>query len=106
MTLREYFTFFFVPVFPVSRPRESHACVTCGLPADGLAGEPAGEEEVTARSGASPGESLIVQCPRCDGRMRVPLRERGYTAACPHCAKEFAVKGQREPVPEGKVVDS
>ncbi len=100
-TWQNYFSLFFVPLFPVGAPRTAYTCVTCGLP---LGREAEGEEPAGEAGPALPaGESLVVQCPRCDGRMRVPLRERGFVAICPHCALEFKVKGQREGVPEALI---
>ncbi|MGE5528212.1 MAG: zinc ribbon domain-containing protein [Patescibacteria group bacterium] len=98
ITARSYFTLFFVPVFPVGRPETGYACNCCGNPVRPGAAEP-------ARAPLAPGESLILQCPRCDGRMRAPLREQGYTAVCPHCAMAFRVMGQREEAPEAEVRD-
>ena len=101
-TWQNFFSVFFIPLFPLSAPRTAYTCVTCGLPLSREAAE--GPEPVREeRPALANGESLVVQCPRCDGRMRVPLRERGFTAVCPHCTLEFRVKGQREGVPEALV---
>ncbi|MGE5599812.1 MAG: zinc-ribbon domain-containing protein [Bacteroidota bacterium] len=103
VTWRNWLTFFFLPVLPLGAERHGYACASCDLMMDSstAAAEPAGETPAPLQRQA--GESLILQCPRCDGRMRVPLRERGFIAVCPHCAKEFRVKSQREPVPEAEV---
>ena len=108
ITWRNYFTLFFIPLFPVGTEKSGYECITCGLPVEGRDGERgwrAGEAAYDGVGEAGPpaGERSIVQCPRCDGRMRVPLRERGVTAICPHCAKEFGVKGERGEVPEAEV---
>ncbi|MGE5597854.1 MAG: zinc-ribbon domain-containing protein [Bacteroidota bacterium] len=103
VTWRNWLTFFFLPVLPLGAAKSGYACVSCDLMVD----TPRQPETAAAGSpgpSALPaGEGVVLQCPRCDGRMRAPLRERGFVAVCPHCAKEFRVKGQREPVPEAEV---
>ncbi len=101
VTWQNYFSLFFFPLFPIGSAKSGYQCVSCGLPV-------AGDEETPGTpSHASgkffPGESLVIQCPRCDGRMRVPLRDRGFQVSCPHCTWEFRVKGQTEPVPEARI---
>ena len=101
---RNYFTLFFVPVFPLGPPRRGYACVSCGLTMSAEAAHaPAAIREEARPEGRWTGETLVVQCPRCDGRMRVPLRERGFVAICPHCTKEFRVKGERSAIPEAEI---
>jgi len=103
---RNYFTLFFVPLIPINAAKQGLECVSCGL----MLTSEDHREEPTPRQEAppllTPGESLVVQCPRCDGRMRVPLRERGFAAICPHCSLSFKIKGQREPVPEALIDES
>mgnify|MGYP005839999167 CR=1 FL=1 len=104
VTWRNYFTLFFVPVFPLGPPRRGYACVSCGLTMSAEAAHaPAAIREEARPEGRWTGETLVVQCPRCDGRMRVPLRERGFVAICPHCTKEFRVKGERSAIPEAEI---
>ena len=99
---RNYFTLFFIPLFPLGPERHGYACADCGLTMSVEAAQaPAPAYETRPEKWA--GETLVVQCPRCDGRMRVPLRERGFVAICPHCTKEFRVKGQHEEVPEAEI---
>lgn len=112
VSVQTYFTLFFVPLFPLGAARQGYSCVSCGLIVERSAAENGARPAEEEREGGqglttddSAGEMLVVQCPRCDGRMKVPLRPRGFTAVCPHCAKEFRVKGQREPVPEGKIIE-
>lgn len=104
-TWQNFFSVFFIPLFPVSATRTAYTCVTCGLPLSSRAAAEGPEPAIEGEKPILDGETLIVQCPRCDGRMRVPLRERGFTAICPHCTLEFGVKGQREGVPEAEVKD-
>jgi hypothetical protein len=104
-TWQNFFSVFFIPLFPLGAPRIAYTCVTCGLPLSREAA--AGPGPVQEEGPPFPaGETLIVQCPRCDGRMRIPLRERGFIAVCPHCTLEFRVKGQREAVPEAGIRDN
>ncbi|MGE5552175.1 MAG: zinc-ribbon domain-containing protein [Bacteroidota bacterium] len=101
---QNWLTLFFIPVFPLGRTNTGYACVTCSLAMDAsMAADAPAEDQAGEDAALTPGESLLVQCPRCDGRMRVPLRERGFVAICPHCAMEFRVKGQREAVPEAGI---
>jgi len=99
---RNYFTLFFIPLFPVGPERQGYTCPACGLTL-GVEAAQASVSVQETRPERSAEATLVVQCPRCDGRMRVPLRERGFVAICPHCTKEFRVKGQHEEIPEAEI---
>ena len=105
VTWQNYFALFFIPLFPLGRPEAGCECVSCRAVVGGAeaAARPEPGPWTAVSPALPPGESLAVQCPRCDGRMRVPLRERGFTATCPHCTLRFKVNGQRESIPEATV---
>jgi uncharacterized Zn finger protein (UPF0148 family) len=90
--VRPYFSFFFIPLFPVGRPGRFFACPTCSY---GVSDLEAREGVVTAETQDTPAETgpkVVLICPRCEGPMRLarPLRRQQVT--CPHCSMEFTVK--------------
>lgn len=85
-TRREYFTVFFVPLFPTGKPEFIVVCGRCDATYYDSAPQAAwsGEED--------PGNSVIV-CPGCSGKMRIPVRrENAIRVTCPHCLEKFSVR--------------
>jgi hypothetical protein len=96
---RQYFTLFFIPVFPISKGESSLVCNRCGAsyyvqPGDHLASEressfhPTGAAE---RGSAPDAEKMVIVCDYCEGRLRIPMTGRRLLVTCPHCKREFEV---------------
>jgi uncharacterized Zn finger protein (UPF0148 family) len=49
---------------------------------------------------------LVILCPRCEGAMSVPLREKRQEVLCPHCAMEFKVKGIKGTIPAATILEN
>jgi uncharacterized Zn-finger protein len=96
---RQYFTLFFIPVFPISKGESSLVCNRCGAsyyvqPGDYLASEressfhPTGAAE---RGSAPDAEKMVIVCDYCEGRLRIPMTGRRLLVTCPHCKRKFEV---------------
>ena len=44
--------------------------------------------EPVSSAAAEPAESAVIHCPKCDGRLRIPVN-RLLDITCPHCRQEF-----------------
>jgi DNA-directed RNA polymerase subunit RPC12/RpoP len=96
---RQYFTLFFIPVFPISNGESSLVCSRCGAsfyvrPED----YPGSERESSSHSGGATergpepdAEKMVVACDYCKGRLRIPMTGRRLLVTCPHCKREFEV---------------
>ncbi len=105
ITIRQYFTLFFIPVFPIAKPTRLYACSACNY---ALAEEQLNAESLAAETGAAetnPAGQVIVFCPRCEGAMTVPLTERRQALTCPHCAMEFKIKGIKGVIPAATITE-
>ncbi len=81
-SVRNYFTLFFLPLFPVSKASYIRVCNRCGS----ASGSPPQQQEDT-----DPSKSVLV-CPSCSGKLRIPLRaNHTLRVTCPHCRDEFTV---------------
>jgi hypothetical protein len=98
-TFRQYFTIFFIPVFPVSKGESILICNRCGASfyiqsEDYLA---AGVEGAFFSAGAARKESwpdadrVVIVCDYCKGRLRIPMTGRRFIVTCPHCKRKFEV---------------
>ena len=96
---RQYFTIFFIPVFPTWKGDHLLVCNRCGAsfyvqPEDYLGSEresffhPTGALE---RESAPNAEKMVIVCEYCDGRLRIPMTGRRLLVTCPHCKREFKV---------------
>lgn len=98
-SLRQYFTLFFIPIFPISKGESMLVCNRCSAsfyirPED----YPAPETDVffqpadaTKLGSALEAEKRVIVCDYCNGRLRVPMTGRRLLVTCPHCGKKFDV---------------
>jgi hypothetical protein len=101
---REYFTLFFIPIFPVSKGEGLLVCERCRanfyiqaedyVHADARDGS---YSQGDAQEGFSSEEKIVVECERCKGKLRVPVR-LGHKLAitCPHCREEFEFRVEKD----------
>ncbi|MCL6588473.1 MAG: zinc-ribbon domain-containing protein [Firmicutes bacterium] len=104
---RHYFTFFFIPIFPVSLPSTFFTCSICGYTVTAESADDALPISETFRDIDIEAETMpkiIIFCSRCDGPMSIPVREYRQTVTCPHCALEFVVKSVKGDIPPAKAV--
>jgi hypothetical protein len=98
-SFRQYFTLFFIPLFPISKGESLLVCDRCGAtfyiqPEDYLESE---REAVIHSAGAIEKESLpdaeklVIVCDHCEGRLRIPMTGRRLLVTCPHCKRQFEV---------------
>lgn len=100
---RQFLSFFFIPVLPLSKPGTVFTCVTCGYSINSeLATQPISEDAPTS---ANHSDKAIIVCPRCEGPMFVPIKEHRLNITCPHCTKEFILKGIKGEVPSASIID-
>jgi zinc ribbon protein len=96
---RQYFTLFFIPVFPTSKGESLLVCNRCGAsyyvqPEDhlGSEGEISFHSAGAAERGSTPNaEKMVVVCEYCEGRLRIPMTGRRLLVTCPHCKRKFEV---------------
>ena len=93
--VRNFFTLFFIPVFPISKGEEILRCSRCQAEfypreEDYLA---AGKEIPASmrRFRYEPLEhnKVVISCAYCHGKLRVPLRNKRILVTCPHCRERF-----------------
>ena len=98
-SFRQYFTLFFIPVFPISKGESSLVCNRCGAsfyiqPEDHLGSERESSFHsagATERISAPDAEKMVIVCDYCEGRLRIPMTGRRLLVTCPHCKREFKV---------------
>lgn len=105
VSIRQYLSFFFIPIFPIAKANTIYVCPTCKFgmtAADAIASSRNELPEGTGagRAAVPSGTRTVVFCPRCDGPMYLPTSERRQEVTCPHCTMEFTVKGVKGLVPE------
>jgi hypothetical protein len=96
---RQYFTLFFIPIFPTSKGESLLVCNRCGAsfyvrPEDhlGLERESSFDSAGAAERGSAPdAEKMVIVCDYCKGRLRIPMTDRRLLVTCPHCKREFEV---------------
>jgi hypothetical protein len=96
--VRQYVTFFFIPIFPVSASTTIYTCSACSY---SIGQEMIHENPAPVFTGdlPDPASRVIVFCPRCDGAMTIPLKETHQEITCPHCSMEFKVNGIKGTIP-------
>lgn len=102
-SVRNFLSFFFIPVIPVSKARFFFTCPTCGyatLP-ELVNNTPPITNDLPVEFDKS--TRVVVLCQRCEGPMFIPLNEQRQLVTCPHCAMEFIVKGIKGSVPDASV---
>ncbi len=101
--VRQYISFFFIPIIPVTSATSFYICPSCGY---GIAAEMMHESsapEILAAPDCDPAGQIVIFCPRCEGAMAVPLSESRQEVTCPHCTMEFKVKGIQGNIPPARV---
>jgi zinc-ribbon family len=96
---RQFFTLFFIPVFPISRGESMLVCKRCEAsfyiqPEDhpGSQIESSFHSAGAANKSSAPDvEKMVIVCEYCKGRLRIPMTGRRLLVTCPHCKKEFDV---------------
>ena len=96
---RQYFTLFFIPVFPVSKGESILICNRCNASfyiqaEDYLAAEVESPfcSAGAAKKGSAPdAERMVIVCDSCNGRLRIPMTGRRLLVTCPHCKRKFEV---------------
>lgn len=99
---RQFLSFFFIPVLPLSKPGTVFTCVTCGY---SVTNEVAQSLPDTLTPTAKSSDRVVIICPRCDGPMVVPVKEHRLNVSCPHCTKEFILKGIKGEIPLASIID-
>ena len=96
--VRQYFSLFFIPIFPVSASTPIYTCSACGY---SIGQEMIHDNPAPVFDGECPDPAgrVIVFCPRCEGPMSIPLKEHRQEVCCPHCTMEFKVKGIKGTIP-------
>lgn len=100
---RQFLSFFFIPVLPLSKPGTMFSCVTCGYSINGEQAtqyphEPSGHP-------VNNSNRVVIMCPRCEGPMFVPVKDHRLNVTCPHCTMEFIIKGIKGEIPTASVID-
>lgn len=102
-SVRNFLSFFFIPIIPISRSNSFYTCPTCGFAAnlETIHIEPdyTNDQPIDI----DPTERVVVTCQRCEGAMYIPLNERRQLVTCPHCTMEFIVKGIKGVIPSAAV---
>lgn len=100
---RQFLSIFFIPVLPLSKPATVFSCVTCGYSINSeLAAQALPENAPPATNHSN---EVVILCPRCEGPMIAPLKEHRLNITCPHCTKEFILKGITGEIPAASVID-
>ncbi len=98
--VRNYISFFFIPIVPISKPTSFYTCPTCGYMAiPGFINE--APEKTSPETETN--NRIIIFCRRCEGPMYIPLNEHRQKVTCPHCTMEFIVKGIKGMIPTASV---
>ena len=96
---RQYFTLFFIPIFPISKGESLLVWNRCGAsfyaqPEDYIESEREGSFHtagVTERGSTASAEKMVLVCDYCKGRVRIPMTGRRLLVTCPHCKSKFEV---------------
>ena len=81
---RQFFTLFFIPVFPISKGESLLICNRCGASfyiqaEDYLVSETENSFHsawATKRGSAPDAEKMVIVCDYCEGRLRIPMTGR------------------------------
>jgi zinc-ribbon family len=98
-SFRQYFTLFFIPVFPISKGESMLVCNRCGAsfyiqPEDHHSPQMESafySANAIGKSSAPDAEKMVIVCDYCEGRLRIPMTGRRLLVTCPHCKREFEV---------------
>ena len=98
-SFRQYFTLFFIPIFPISKSESMLVCSRCGAsfyiqPEDHLTSEmerPFYSASDARKVSPPDAEKLVIVCDYCQGRLRIPMTGRRLLVTCPHCKRELKV---------------
>lgn len=98
-SFRQYFTLFFIPVFPISKGESMLVCKRCGAsfyiqPEDYRSSQMESSfhsASATMKSLSPDAERMVIVCDYCEGRLRIPMTGRRLLVTCPHCKREFEV---------------
>jgi hypothetical protein len=98
-SFRQYFTLFFIPVFPISKGESILVCNRCDASyyiqvEDYSAAEMEGPfySAGDTKKGSAPDvERMVIVCEYCKGRLRIPMTGRRLLVTCPHCKKKFEI---------------
>jgi hypothetical protein len=96
---RQYFTLFFIPVFPISKGEPLLVCNRCGASfyiqgEDYLVSETENSFHsagATKRGSAPDAERMVIVCDYCQGRLRIPMTGRRLLVTCSHCKRNFEI---------------
>jgi hypothetical protein len=93
---RQYFTLFFIPVFPISKGESFLVCNRCGASfyiraEDYMAADMGSLLDATKKESAPVAERMVIVCDYCEGRLRIPMTGRRILVTCPHCKRKFEV---------------
>jgi uncharacterized Zn-finger protein len=93
--IRQYFTMFFLPLFPVSRGERTLVCTRCrgSFPLQSQAYGAASSDAVGIGDDERMGEKTVITCSYCNGRLRIPVKlGNKLMVTCPHCKAQFDVQ--------------
>jgi uncharacterized protein YbaR (Trm112 family) len=98
-SFRQYFTLFFIPVFPTSKGESVLVCNRCDASfyiqaEDYLAADmeiPFYSAGATLKDSAAGAERMVIVCDYCKGRLRIPMTGRRVLVTCPHCKRKFEI---------------
>src|SRR5262245_20065590 len=96
---KQYFTLFFIPVFPVSKGESTLVCNRCGasfyIQAEDYSaaetGSPFSSEGASRKESTPEAERMVIVCDHCKGRLRIPMTGQRLLVTCPHCKRKFEV---------------
>ncbi|MGE5606550.1 MAG: zinc-ribbon domain-containing protein [Bacteroidota bacterium] len=98
---RQFLSFFFIPILPLTKPATVFTCVTCGYSiSSDFAAQPVPENNFPP---VNYSDRVVIVCPRCEGPMIVPVREHRLNVICPHCTMEFMIKGIKGAIPNASI---
>jgi zinc ribbon protein len=98
-SFRQYFTLFFIPVFPTSKGESILVCNRCDASfyiqaEDYLAADkesPFNSAGATQKDLGPGAEGTVIVCDYCRGRLRIPMTGRRLLVTCPHCKRKFEI---------------
>ena len=92
--IRNFFTFFFIPIFPLGRGQEVMSCSRCGSSYDprqvfsSSSSHSAPDAQVQIDE-----EMTVIACNYCGGKLRVPKRAgHRMLVTCTHCERKFELR--------------
>ncbi len=91
----QYFTLYFIPVFPLDKGERVLVCPRCDTaytlqPSNHYANRPR-QESTGSSDWNEPPEKTIIAYIHCHKESRVPNDERNILITCSHCRKKFSL---------------